>query len=70
MRSALSYLLVSLELVAELLTTADADCETSGADIQFTRSHRLDVCLVRNHNMALCVSFSIFTHAQAMRTQC
>ncbi|POY71693.1 putative ATP phosphoribosyltransferase [Rhodotorula taiwanensis] len=25
----------------------------SGADIQFTRSHRLDVCLVRNHNMAL-----------------
>lgn len=27
-----------------------------GADIQYTRSHRLDVCLVRNHNMALCVS--------------
>ncbi|GAA5845120.1 hypothetical protein JCM3766R1_004443 [Sporobolomyces carnicolor] len=25
----------------------------AGADIQFTRSHRLDVCLVRNHNMAL-----------------
>ncbi|KAK9896674.1 ATP phosphoribosyltransferase [Cystobasidium minutum MCA 4210] len=25
----------------------------SGADIQFTRSHRLDVCLVRNHNLAL-----------------
>jgi ATP phosphoribosyltransferase len=25
----------------------------TGADIQFTRSHRLDVCLVRNHNMAL-----------------
>ncbi|GAA5990668.1 hypothetical protein JCM11641_001269 [Rhodosporidiobolus odoratus] len=25
----------------------------SGADIQFTRSHRLDVALVRNHNMAL-----------------
>lgn len=28
----------------------------AGADIQFTRSHRLDVCLVRNHNMALYVS--------------
>ena len=26
----------------------------AGADIQFTRSHRLDVALVRNHNMALC----------------
>lgn len=26
-----------------------------GADVQFTRSHRLDVCLVRNHNMALYV---------------
>ncbi|BGP41966.1 ATP phosphoribosyltransferase (ATP-PRTase) (ATP-PRT) [Rhodotorula kratochvilovae] len=25
----------------------------AGADVQFTRSHRLDVCLVRNHNMAL-----------------
>ncbi|KAG8880811.1 ATP phosphoribosyltransferase (ATP-PRTase) (ATP-PRT) [Tulasnella sp. 332] len=25
----------------------------AGADIQFTRSHRLDVCLVRNHNIAL-----------------
>lgn len=25
----------------------------TGADIQFTRSNRLDVCLVRNHNMAL-----------------
>jgi ATP phosphoribosyltransferase len=25
----------------------------AGADIQFTRSHRLDVCLVRNHNLAL-----------------
>ncbi|KAK4705192.1 ATP phosphoribosyltransferase, partial [Phenoliferia sp. Uapishka_3] len=25
----------------------------AGADIQFTRSARLDVCLVRNHNMAL-----------------
>lgn len=24
-----------------------------GADIQFTRSNRLDVCLVRNHNLAL-----------------
>lgn len=26
-----------------------------GADIQFTRPHRLDVCLVRNHPIALCV---------------
>ncbi|KAG8690620.1 ATP phosphoribosyltransferase (ATP-PRTase) (ATP-PRT) [Ceratobasidium sp. 395] len=25
----------------------------AGADIQFTRSHRLDVCLVTNHNVAL-----------------
>ncbi|TNY22469.1 hypothetical protein DMC30DRAFT_374294 [Rhodotorula diobovata] len=25
----------------------------AGADVQFTRSNRLDVCLVRNHNMAL-----------------
>ncbi|GAA5848920.1 hypothetical protein JCM5353_000167 [Sporobolomyces roseus] len=25
----------------------------AGADVQFTRSHRLDVCLVRNHIMAL-----------------
>ncbi|GAA6058347.1 hypothetical protein JCM3770_005844 [Rhodotorula araucariae] len=25
----------------------------AGADVQFTRSHRLDVALVRNHNMAL-----------------
>ncbi|KIO23578.1 hypothetical protein M407DRAFT_108905 [Tulasnella calospora MUT 4182] len=25
----------------------------AGADIQFNRSHRLDVCLVRNHNIAL-----------------
>lgn len=25
----------------------------AGADIQYTRSNRLDVCLVRNHNMAL-----------------
>lgn len=25
----------------------------AGADVQFTRSHRLDVCLVRNHKMAL-----------------
>lgn len=31
----------------------------AGADIQFTRSHRLDVCLVRNHNMALSVLHAI-----------
>lgn len=35
------------------LTLASGRC--AGADIQFTRSHRLDVCLVRNHNMALYV---------------
>jgi ATP phosphoribosyltransferase len=29
-----------------------------GADIQFTRSHRLDVCLVRNHPIALWVLLS------------
>jgi len=26
---------------------------TSGADIQFHRPNRLDVCLVQNHHMAL-----------------
>lgn len=30
-------------------------CFVSGADIQFFRSHRLDVCLVQNHPIALYV---------------
>lgn len=30
-----------------------------GADVQFTRSHRLDVCLVRNHPIALSAPSSV-----------
>lgn len=41
-----SYLQYEQELI-------NFSCFVLGADVQFTRSHRLDVCLVRNHNMAL-----------------
>jgi ATP phosphoribosyltransferase len=30
----------------------------AGADVQFTRSNRLDICLVRNHPLALCAESS------------
>ena len=33
-----------------------------GADIQFRRHHRLDVCLSLNHNLALYVYISSFSH--------
>lgn len=40
----------------------------SGADVQFTRSHRLDVCLVRNHNMALYVASASSAAGTALLT--
>ncbi|CEQ40062.1 SPOSA6832_01645, partial [Sporobolomyces salmonicolor] len=45
---------LSMALILKACESRELTNEHStGADIQFTRSHRLDVCLVRNHNMAL-----------------
>lgn len=59
MTNALSFLQVSSTpfVLCHGLTNLRA-----GADIQFRRHHRLDVCLVKNHNIALSVSSLTYPH--------
>lgn len=47
-------------MMCEIQRLTHLDAAAAGADVQFTRSHRLDVCLVRNHNMALYAALSLW----------